>query len=44
MQEALADGGNQAVTLIHFLERLTPEERSALEEARDRVARKEHSK
>ncbi|MGW6503374.1 BlaI/MecI/CopY family transcriptional regulator [Nonomuraea angiospora] len=43
MQEALAAGGNQAVTLIHFLERLTPAELSALEEARDRVARKDRS-
>ncbi|MFI9843655.1 BlaI/MecI/CopY family transcriptional regulator [Nonomuraea sp. NPDC051941] len=40
MQEALATGGNQALTLIHFLERLTPQELSALEEARHRVARK----
>lgn len=30
MQEALATGGNQTVTLIHFLERLPPEEHQAL--------------
>ncbi|MEU7829944.1 BlaI/MecI/CopY family transcriptional regulator [Nonomuraea sp. NPDC052129] len=33
MQEALAKGGNQAMTLVHFLERLTPEEHAALDAA-----------
>ncbi|WP_155360451.1 BlaI/MecI/CopY family transcriptional regulator [Acrocarpospora macrocephala] len=33
MREALASGGNQAATLVHFLERLTPEEAAALEAA-----------
>jgi predicted transcriptional regulator len=33
MREALASGGNQAATLVHFLERLTPEEAIALETA-----------
>ncbi|MEO3860739.1 BlaI/MecI/CopY family transcriptional regulator [Acrocarpospora sp. B8E8] len=33
MREALASGGNQAATLVHFLEWLTPEEAAALEAA-----------
>ncbi|MBB6345874.1 BlaI/MecI/CopY family transcriptional regulator [Nonomuraea muscovyensis] len=33
MRESLARSGNQAATLVHFLERLTPEEASALEAA-----------
>ncbi|WP_214316991.1 BlaI/MecI/CopY family transcriptional regulator [Nonomuraea sediminis] len=33
MRETLASGGNQAATLVHFLERLTPEEAAALESA-----------
>jgi predicted transcriptional regulator len=33
MRKALADSGNQAATLVHFLERLTPEEAAALEAA-----------
>ncbi|MDP9862470.1 MULTISPECIES: BlaI/MecI/CopY family transcriptional regulator [Streptosporangium] len=33
MRDALASGGNQAATLVHFLERLTPEESAALEAA-----------
>ncbi|MEV8637561.1 BlaI/MecI/CopY family transcriptional regulator [Streptosporangium sp. NPDC051023] len=33
MRSALASGGNQAATLVHFLERLTPEEAAALEAA-----------
>ncbi|MEV4471301.1 BlaI/MecI/CopY family transcriptional regulator [Nonomuraea sp. NPDC049504] len=39
MQEALAHGGNQAMTLIHFLERLPPEEHAALASALRRTAR-----
>ncbi|MER5628322.1 BlaI/MecI/CopY family transcriptional regulator [Streptosporangium sp. NPDC002544] len=30
MRDAFAHGGNQAVTLVHFLERLTPNEQAAL--------------
>ncbi|WP_327591117.1 BlaI/MecI/CopY family transcriptional regulator [Nonomuraea sp. NBC_00507] len=30
MRETLARSGNQAATLVHFLERLTPEESTAL--------------
>ncbi|MFI7638865.1 BlaI/MecI/CopY family transcriptional regulator [Nonomuraea sp. NPDC049400] len=33
MRSALADSGNQAATLVHFLERLTAEEAAALEAA-----------
>ncbi|MEV1175945.1 BlaI/MecI/CopY family transcriptional regulator [Nonomuraea sp. NPDC049784] len=33
MRESLARSGNRAATLVHFLERLTPEEASALEAA-----------
>ncbi|HEX4813374.1 MAG TPA: BlaI/MecI/CopY family transcriptional regulator [Nonomuraea sp.] len=33
MRTVLAGGGNQAATLVHFLERLTPEESAALEAA-----------
>ncbi|AQZ61699.1 Transcriptional regulator, MecI family [[Actinomadura] parvosata subsp. kistnae] len=33
MRESLAGSGNRAATLVHFLERLTPEEASALEAA-----------
>ncbi|WP_310711796.1 BlaI/MecI/CopY family transcriptional regulator [Nonomuraea sp. 3-1Str] len=33
MRTVLAGGGNQAATLVHFLERLTPEEAAALEAA-----------
>lgn len=33
MRSSLAGSGNQAATLVHFLERLTPEEASALEAA-----------
>ncbi|MEV5325364.1 BlaI/MecI/CopY family transcriptional regulator [Nonomuraea fastidiosa] len=33
MRHALAASGNQAATLVHFLERLTPEEATALETA-----------
>lgn len=33
MRRALAGSGNQAATLVHFLERLTPEEAAALEAA-----------
>ncbi|HUR01199.1 MAG TPA: BlaI/MecI/CopY family transcriptional regulator [Nonomuraea sp.] len=33
MRRALAGSGNQAATLVHFLERLTPEEAGALEAA-----------
>ncbi|MGW3347888.1 BlaI/MecI/CopY family transcriptional regulator [Nonomuraea rubra] len=33
MREMLARSGNQAATLVHFLERLTPEESQALEAA-----------
>ncbi|MGP3955272.1 BlaI/MecI/CopY family transcriptional regulator [Nonomuraea sp. 3N208] len=33
MRSALAGSGNQAATLVHFLERLTPEETTALEAA-----------
>ncbi|MER6950298.1 BlaI/MecI/CopY family transcriptional regulator [Nonomuraea sp. NPDC000554] len=33
MRETLASGGNQAATLVHFLERLTPDEAAALESA-----------
>ncbi|MEU7001135.1 BlaI/MecI/CopY family transcriptional regulator [Nonomuraea sp. NPDC046570] len=33
MRESLARSGNQAATLVHFLERLTPEEATALEAA-----------
>ncbi|GAA2296710.1 BlaI/MecI/CopY family transcriptional regulator [Nonomuraea roseoviolacea subsp. roseoviolacea] len=33
MRESLARSGNQAATLVHFLERLTPEEADALEAA-----------
>jgi predicted transcriptional regulator len=33
MRESLAKSGNRAATLVHFLERLTPEEASALEAA-----------
>ncbi|WP_271217402.1 BlaI/MecI/CopY family transcriptional regulator [Streptosporangium carneum] len=33
MRSTLASGGNQAATLVHFLERLTPEESTALEAA-----------
>ncbi|MFI7444717.1 BlaI/MecI/CopY family transcriptional regulator [Nonomuraea indica] len=33
MRESLARSGNQAATLVHFLERLTPEEAGALEAA-----------
>jgi predicted transcriptional regulator len=30
MQQALAQGGSQAMTLVHFLDRLTPEEHDTL--------------
>ncbi|MFG1702614.1 BlaI/MecI/CopY family transcriptional regulator [Nonomuraea sp. M3C6] len=33
MRESLANSGNQAATLVHFLERLTPDEATALESA-----------
>ncbi|MET8158299.1 BlaI/MecI/CopY family transcriptional regulator [Sphaerisporangium sp. NPDC005289] len=33
MRTTLANGGNQAATLVHFLERLSPEEADALEAA-----------
>ncbi len=33
MREVLASGANPAATLVHFLERLTPEEAAALEAA-----------
>ncbi|MDP4505420.1 BlaI/MecI/CopY family transcriptional regulator [Nonomuraea turcica] len=33
MRESLAKSGNRAATFVHFLERLTPEEASALEAA-----------
>ncbi|WP_066366629.1 BlaI/MecI/CopY family transcriptional regulator [Herbidospora mongoliensis] len=33
MRESLAGSGNQAATLVHFLERLTPEEAAAMEAA-----------
>ncbi|WP_101787688.1 BlaI/MecI/CopY family transcriptional regulator [Nonomuraea indica] len=33
MRDSLARSGNQAATLVHFLERLTPEEAGALEAA-----------
>jgi predicted transcriptional regulator len=33
MRETLASSGNQAATLVHFLEHLTPEETTALEAA-----------
>jgi predicted transcriptional regulator len=33
MRSSLASSGNQAATLVHFLERLTPEESVALEAA-----------
>jgi predicted transcriptional regulator len=33
MRETLAGSGNQAATLVHFLERLSPEESAALESA-----------
>ncbi|GII70926.1 hypothetical protein Sme01_34020 [Sphaerisporangium melleum] len=33
MRSTLANGGNRAATLVHFLERLTPEEAEALEAA-----------
>ncbi|WP_406674213.1 BlaI/MecI/CopY family transcriptional regulator [Nonomuraea sp. N2-4H] len=33
MRHALAASGNQAATLVHFLERLTPEEATVLETA-----------
>ncbi|MCK2217102.1 BlaI/MecI/CopY family transcriptional regulator [Actinomadura sp. ATCC 31491] len=33
MRESLSRSGNRAATLVHFLERLTPEEASALEAA-----------
>ncbi|MEV0197145.1 BlaI/MecI/CopY family transcriptional regulator [Nonomuraea sp. NPDC050691] len=33
MRESLARSGNQAATLVHFLERLSPEEADALEAA-----------
>jgi predicted transcriptional regulator len=33
MRESLAKSGNRAATLVHFLERLSPEEASALETA-----------
>ncbi|GAA3206833.1 BlaI/MecI/CopY family transcriptional regulator [Nonomuraea helvata] len=33
MRDSLARSGNRAATLVHFLERLTPEEASALEAA-----------
>jgi predicted transcriptional regulator len=33
MRASLAGSGNQAATLVHFLERLTPEEAGALEAA-----------
>jgi predicted transcriptional regulator len=33
MRRALAGSGNQAATLVHFLEQLTPEEAAALEAA-----------
>jgi predicted transcriptional regulator len=33
MRETLARSGNQAATLVHFLERLNPEESKALETA-----------
>lgn len=33
MQAALAEGGNRTMTLIHFLERLTPDEHATLDAA-----------
>lgn len=33
MRDSLATSGNQTATLVHFLERLTPEEAAALEAA-----------
>jgi predicted transcriptional regulator len=33
MRDSLAKSGNRAATLVHFLERLTPDEASALEAA-----------
>lgn len=33
MRTTLASGGNRAATLVHFLERLSPEESAALEAA-----------
>ncbi|SEL49938.1 BlaI/MecI/CopY family transcriptional regulator [Nonomuraea pusilla] len=33
MRQTLAGGGNRAATLVHFLERLTPEEAAALQTA-----------
>nr|WP_176993093.1 BlaI/MecI/CopY family transcriptional regulator [Nonomuraea jiangxiensis] len=33
MRESLANSGNRAATLVHFLERLSPEEATALEAA-----------
>lgn len=33
MRNTLASSGNQAATLVHFLERLTPEESAALDAA-----------
>ncbi|MGP3917298.1 BlaI/MecI/CopY family transcriptional regulator [Nonomuraea sp. NBC_00507] len=33
MRESLAKSGNRAATFVHFLERLTPDEASALEAA-----------
>lgn len=33
MRDSLAASGNRAATLVHFLERLTPEEAAALEAA-----------
>ncbi|MGW4424313.1 BlaI/MecI/CopY family transcriptional regulator [Streptosporangium sp. NPDC004631] len=33
MRATLASGGNRAATLVHFLERLSPEESAALEAA-----------
>ncbi|MEV1170098.1 BlaI/MecI/CopY family transcriptional regulator [Nonomuraea sp. NPDC049784] len=38
MQEALAQGGNQAVTLVHFIERLSPEEHASLDAALHKTA------
>nr|WP_285779269.1 BlaI/MecI/CopY family transcriptional regulator [Microtetraspora sp. NBRC 13810] len=42
MRESLASSGNQAATLVHFLERLTPEEAAALQAALQVYPPKEH--
>ncbi|GAA3248368.1 BlaI/MecI/CopY family transcriptional regulator [Nonomuraea helvata] len=40
IREALAQGGNQAMALVHFLERLSPEEHAALDVALHQTARR----